>query len=668
VNIKKIFTHDEVTIETNELIRRLHSITEVNHKIAGIIDHKEVLRLVSEKLISLLGVSYAVVWLTDEDNENLLRLAHLNVPSPIEKVIEKFMGKTVSDIAYDTTNIEHQKNFTVKTFLENRLSKTTDLFDAGYPLIDKNSSRILQSLLRIQFVLHVPLAARDKKFGVLGLIWNVDKFTKGDEELVLTFADQISAAIYNSRLFYQVEEQVKVLTLKNRDLSSLYNLTSGISRTLDPAKVAQIAVDSLPLDKSMLGGILLNYDKKENSTHLLAVTNSKFLTKIGQMAGNEQLYSYKSDYNDPALHESPVYTVITKSEPVFSNDLGKFLSPPIPKRIANIIEKVVNIKSIALFPVITRGELTGIAGFFMREKVAEDLEDSEKQLLTTYTNQIAIALENARLYTTTQEIKRNLEKALADLEAARKHERDMIDIMGHELRTPMSIVRNSLVMLDMQLKNDLTQESQRVRRYVDMGLESARREVDLIETLLSATKADGKGFQLILEKVDIVDVINDSITAFQSEATKKGIKIEFEKPETQMHVYADRTRIQEISDNFLSNAVKYTLKGSVNINIRKEGKLVYTSIKDSGIGISEEDMQKLGGKFFRARQYIDDKEEQKTGSVEVIRPGGTGLGLYVTFNLIKILEGKIDIKSEVGVGSTHLCYASLRGTANQAGR
>jgi len=113
--------------------------------------------------------------------------------------------------------------------------------------------------------------------------------------------------------------------------------------------------------------------------------------------------------------------------------------------------------------------------------------------------------------------------------------------------------------------------------------------------------------------------------------------------------YADRTRIQEVMDNLLSNAIKYTLRGEVNIDIKTEKNNVYIAVQDTGMGIHKEDIPNLGKKFFRARQYIKSDKGQTGG---VVRPGGTGLGLYVSFNLVELMGGKIKIDSELGKGST----------------
>ncbi len=627
------------TIEREVLAKRLNAVIEVNHRIAGFVDKEEILQLTTEKLISLLNVSYAVIWLYHEDTHQL-KLAHLNVPPTVSKLIERFMGFSIPETAFSTDDPIHRENFMVKTFLEGKLSKTTELSDASYPLISKQASGVLQSLLNVKFVLHVPLTARDNKFGVMGLIWNTETFTKDDEDLVMAFADQISTGIYNSQLFSQVENQVNVLENKNQEITSLYNLTNRISQTLDPKLVAQTAVDSLPQDQALLGAFVNFYDKEHGGLVLKAVTKSTLVDQASKLVGGFE--KYNTNVNDPQYQNNPIVKAVLTQQIQISNTLDPIVSPPLPPALLLPLNKIANIGCVIVYPLRTREEVLGTISFIIRDKKYEGLEESKKQLISTYALQIGIALENASLF-------QNLATALEQLKEVRRREHDMIDVMGHELRTPISIVRNALLMLERSFdKSTGAINKETLSKYLDMSVESTRREITLIETLLSATKVDASRMQLFLSKVDFKDVVNDGIEGQKTMLQQKALGLVYTPPAEDIFVYADRTRAQEVMDNFLSNSAKYTQAGQITISIWKDQDYGWISIKDTGIGISEEDLQNLGKKFFRARQYIPT-QDPKVG--EYIRPGGTGLGLYVTFDLIRIMGGTLYINSKVGEGS-----------------
>ncbi|MBN1332041.1 hypothetical protein JW978_04120 [Candidatus Dojkabacteria bacterium] len=245
---------------------------------------------------------------------------------------------------------------------------------------------------------------------------------------------------------------------------------------------------------------------------------------------------------------------------------------------------------------------------------------------------------------------KDLEDTLDKLEEVRRQERDMIDVMGHELRTPITIVRNSLMILQSKIKKKEKITESELANYIEKASEGAKRELDLVETLLSATKVESNRIQLLLTQLDANQVVENAIEAHEHFAKEKDVKIVYTKPKKETLIYADKTRFQEVIDNLVSNAIKYTLEGEVTVEITENDKNVLFTVTDEGIGIAKEDMKYLGKKFFRAKQHIPTSKGADGNGV--VRPGGTGLGLYVAFNLMKLMNGKIDVKSEIGKGST----------------
>lgn len=320
-------------------------------------------------------------------------------------------------------------------------------------------------------------------------------------------------------------------------------------------------------------------------------------------------------------------------------------------------------------PIATKEDIKGFI-LFGNKQAEYPYTDADVEFLRSLASSASVALERSMLYTEVQQFANTLQKkvddatsdlkqandnlatALKQVQEARRRERDMMDVMGHELRTPISIVRNALAMLDRESKLASATGSTSVspvilKKYVEMGLESARREIRLIETLLSATKVDASRLQLYLARVDFRDVVNDGLEGQRFHIAKKPLEIVYSQPSEDIAVYCDRTRVQEVMDNFLSNAVKYTMRGSITIKTWSDENYGWISVSDTGIGVHEEDLKKLGKKFFRARQYLGNDDDTK-----VVRPGGTGLGLYVTFELIRIMGGKLFINSTIGQGTT----------------
>lgn len=241
-----------------------------------------------------------------------------------------------------------------------------------------------------------------------------------------------------------------------------------------------------------------------------------------------------------------------------------------------------------------------------------------------------------------------LQKQVKELEEARRKEADMIDIMGHELRTPMSVVKLNTDLLS-NFIDKVHHGRDEFKKYLSRIKESVDTEIKLINTLLSTAKLEGDKIELNPERVDIVEQIKMSLHVHEKEAKEKGISIETSLERGDTAVYADHARTVEVLNNLISNAIKYTEEGTVTVEAAREGNVVRVSIIDTGYGIAKEDIPKLGTKFYRTRNYLNNPKDGK--DVSIVRPGGTGLGLYVSFNLVRKMGGQMHVESEVGKGS-----------------
>ncbi len=306
-------------------------------------------------------------------------------------------------------------------------------------------------------------------------------------------------------------------------------------------------------------------------------------------------------------------------------------------------------------PLITRDE--PFAHLFFGTKT--NMSAYSKEEITSL-NQIAkilsITVNRSLLYEEQVNTRKNLSKEIQKatkelqlkndaLELNLRKERDMLDILGHELRTPMSIVRNSVQMLMMfKEQNKLT--SERLDKYLSISNENSVRLSKVLETIFTSTKIDNERLTLSFVDVEMKDVVEDALMGGDKKASVKGL-ILVKEIVTECHVYGDRDRIQEMVDNLVDNAVKYTKDGSVTMRLSADDTYGYLSVIDTGNGIKAEDIPKLGQKFFRTDTYLGKNHDNG-----IVRPGGTGLGLYVVFKLARYMDGELNVESKVGEGTT----------------
>jgi len=269
-----------------------------------------------------------------------------------------------------------------------------------------------------------------------------------------------------------------------------------------------------------------------------------------------------------------------------------------------------------------------------------------------------VAISRALLYNQLQSFNQTLQQKvdlqtkelqvkIVELQEARQKETDMIDIMGHELRTPATIVKLNASLLD-KFDKEIDSDPQAYKRYVDRIKIAVENEIKLINTLLSSAKLEGDKIVIDPEEINIREEIEMAIHGNEKEAKDKNLPIINNVDQNTPNVYADKARVVEVLNNLVSNGVKYTDTGSVTVSSTYNEVEVEITVADTGKGISKEDLPKLGQKFYRVSNYTESSD---SGRVDIVRPGGTGLGLFVTFNLIRKMGGDVRVESELGKGS-----------------
>ncbi len=215
---------------------------------------------------------------------------------------------------------------------------------------------------------------------------------------------------------------------------------------------------------------------------------------------------------------------------------------------------------------------------------------------------------------------------------------EFVALVSHELRTPMTVIKGYV---DLLLDGELGEMSAQQHHSLSIVKNSTERLVALINNLLDLSRIEAGGIPLQLEPVDLRQTIADAAQAFQPLIAGKAQNLVVDLPEDTPLVLADPDRVVEIVTNLLSNANKYTPEGgSIWVTARPVGALLQVDVRDTGIGMTSEDMQHVFTRFFRANNR---------GTQEV---SGTGLGLAITRALLEMLGGELSVESTPGVGST----------------
>lgn len=232
-------------------------------------------------------------------------------------------------------------------------------------------------------------------------------------------------------------------------------------------------------------------------------------------------------------------------------------------------------------------------------------------------------------------------------EKSLEEERDeFISVVSHELRTPIAIAEGNIS--NAQLVMDKNSDDSPSAIQIKKALSDAHQQTlflgDMINDLSTLSRAEHGTLTADVESINMHDLLAELSRAHTTEAEAKGLKLYSHIDPRLELLMSSKLYVREVLQNFITNAIKYTDKGHITIGAVQAQSGLYVSITDTGIGISKSDQEKIYDKFFRSENY----ETRKTN--------GTGLGLYVTMKLARILHANIETKSVLGKGSKFTIY------------
>lgn len=223
---------------------------------------------------------------------------------------------------------------------------------------------------------------------------------------------------------------------------------------------------------------------------------------------------------------------------------------------------------------------------------------------------------------------------------------EFVTLSAHQLRTPLSGIKWNLKMMIEGSFGELTKEQ---KEFLSRAYQNNERMIKLVNDLLDATKIEEGRYLFYVKKENILEIIQQVIESLKNRIKAKNLQFKFIKPKEQIVlVEADREKIAICVQNYLTNAINYTPNGGkliVNLKYDREKREAIFSVKDTGMGIPKNEQKRIFTKFYRSTQAM---------KAEAV---GSGLGLYMTKNIIEAHKGRVWFKSREGKGS--IFYFSL---------
>jgi len=417
-----------------------------------------------------------------------------------------------------------------------------------------------------------------------------------------------------SPLGHRLEERIERVMFSRRRgcYETLLDLSKRMGSILDFGRLMETLVHGLVRGVPLTHCVLMIYDA-ERSAFVVYREDATVGEGVGAVAlrGDSRIVQWLNQTG----------RVLVKEEVK--------LNPEIAAYFETAEGELDAIKATLIVPLKIESKLTGI--LLVGEKLSGDIfDDQELEVLAVLANQVAISLENARLY-------EELSESNAQLMQASRLKSQFLASMSHELRTPLnSIIGFSKVLLN-RFDGELTE---RQETYIRSVHNSGAHLLQLINGILDFSRIEAGKLEMISEELDLHELIDECIESSMPLARGKQMKLEKNVPLELPPLSGDRTKVKQILLNLLSNAIKFTAQGRVLVSVVAEPDAIRVSVADTGIGIREDDLAHL----FEPFQQLDNPVARSAG--------GTGLGLAISKKFVELHGGRIWAESRENQGST----------------
>ena len=449
-----------------------------------------------------------------------------------------------------------------------------------------------------------PLKYGDKVIGAFTATY-LHPHTFTEEELLLLnlLAEQAAVAVRNAELFADSQRRL-------RDMSALVDMAKQVTGDLNLESVLQTTVQ-------ILRGLM---NARASTITMLADEPSELIVRAA--------VGIDLEFNEAHMkvEDSISGQVVTTAEMIYirdTHDDPDFL----------FFDEAV--RSLFVVPLIVRDEVIGTLTIDSDQPNA--FTESDQQLMIIAAAQVSVAIENVRLFAESEARTQELAAAYEELKESDRLKDELVQNVSHELRTPLTFVKGYIDLLMDGEEGLLTEEQQEFLQIVSDKTDDITRIIDDIITLQRINASN-----LQLETVPMTDILATTVASHRLVADKKGLKIRTKFVEDKnTFVSIDRGRINQVLDNLIGNAMKFSPDGGeITIAMSQMDYAVCVSISDQGIGMPREQHERIFERFYQ----IDGSARR--------RFGGTGIGLAIVKRIIDAHNGQIWVESEIDEGSS----------------
>jgi GAF domain-containing protein/DNA-binding response OmpR family regulator/anti-sigma regulatory factor (Ser/Thr protein kinase) len=586
--------------ETQRSAEEMAALAEIGNDIAATRDLEPVLERMTARVKELLNVGDIALYLREPDEKTfraavvLGQYAEEIKPSPI-RLGEGITGRIAQSGVAEFVNYPYQDPRSIHILGAPRDEEVDDDDD------DEEEG-----------LMCAPLISRAQVIGLF-TVWRsraVGLFTQAELDFLISVARQAAIAIESARLYLETQRrasQMTALTEVGRDVSATLDLPTVLER------IASHARDLLAADSS---AVYLAEPGGQTLQAIVALGDIADEIKASPIQLGEGIIG--------DLAERKAAEVINE----VNNDPRAVHIPGTPQ---------ISDEKLMAAPLLSGDQASGMMAVWRTES-GKLFTEADLRFLEGLARQGAIAIGNAHLYEQAQE-------AQAAAEEASKAKSTFLANMSHELRTPLNAIigftrivqrRGADILPEKQLEN------------LDKVLASAEHLLELINSILDIAKIEAGRVEVKPTTFDAGALVDMCINTTQPMIVPDQVSLVKDVAPDLPPISSDQDKVKQILLNLLSNAAKFTRTGQITISARRQGETLVVDVTDTGIGILEEDLERIFDEF----QQADTSTTREYG--------GTGLGLSISRHLAQLLDGDLYATSSVGVGSTFTLTIPLR--------
>jgi PAS domain S-box-containing protein len=345
---------------------------------------------------------------------------------------------------------------------------------------------------------------------------------------------------------------------------------------------------------------------------------------------------------DPGEPAAPLESELDASSPAAVWPLLPVVKTGQAERVTDLIDRFGALpgapwpetpREALVLPLTTPGQSGGVAGVLIAGvSPRRALDDNYRDFFERAAGHIAASIANARTY----EEERRRAEALAEIDRAKTA---FFSNVSHEFRTPLTLMLGPLDDILAKPEEEIGREN---RGILSLVYRNGQRLLKLVNTLLDFSRIEAGRVQAVYEPIDLATYTAELASVFRAAVEKAGLRLVIDCPPLPEPVFVDRDLWEKIVLNLVSNAFKYTLAGEIRVSLRPaaDQRSAVLAVQDTGTGIPEAELPKIFNRFHRVQETRGRTHE------------GTGIGLALVLELVKLHGGTVGVDSVYGAGST----------------